>query len=51
MAGEAAVVAVAGKRGIALDRNLFDIPASDTREETVLMTIFDGRTVYERTTD
>ena len=47
---EAAVV-VAGKRNMALNRNLFDIPASETREAAVLMTLFDGRNEYERTTD
>ena len=42
-----------GKRAdlVVLDRNLFDIPASEISEATVLMTIFDGRTVYERTPD
>lgn len=53
---EAAEAAVAGKRGIhpdlvVLDRNLFDIPASEISEASVVMTIFDGRTVYERTPD
>jgi len=52
----AAEAAVAGKRGIhpdlvVLDRNLFDIPASEIGEAAVVMTVFDGRTVYERTTD
>jgi len=44
---------VAGKSAdlVVLDRNLFDIPASEISEATVKMTIFDGRTVYERTTD
>lgn len=42
-----------GKRAdlVILDRNLFDIPASEISEASVVMTIFDGRTVYERTTD
>jgi hypothetical protein len=47
----AAVAAVAGKRNMALNSNLFDIPASETREAAVLMTLFDGRNEYERTTD
>lgn len=39
-----------GKRAdlVVLDRNLFDIPASEISEASVTMTIFDGRTVYER---
>ncbi len=39
----------AGKRAdlIVLDRNLFDIPASEISDARVTMTIFDGRTVYE----
>jgi len=42
-----------GKRAdlVVLDRNLFDIPASEISEASVEMTIFDGRTVYERTRD
>ena len=42
-----------GKRAdlVVLDRNLFDIPASEISEASVVMTIFDGRTVYERTID
>jgi len=44
-------VAVAGERSMALDRNLFDIPASEISEASVVMTIFDGRIVYERTID
>ena len=46
-----AVAAVAGKRNMALNRNLFDIPASETREAAVLMTLFDSRNEYQRTTD
>lgn len=42
-----------GKRAdlVVLDRNLFDIPASEISEASVVMTIFDGRTIYERTPD
>lgn len=38
-----------GKRAdlIVLDRNLFDIASSEISEAKVIMTIFDGRTVYE----
>lgn len=38
-----------GKRAdlVVLDRNLFEIPASEISEAIVTMTIFDGRTVYE----
>lgn len=38
-----------GKRAdlLVLDRNLFDIPASEISDAKVTMTIFDGRTVYE----
>ncbi len=38
-----------GKRAdfVVLDRNLFEIPASEISNAEVLMTIFDGRTVYE----
>lgn len=38
----------AGKRAdfVVLDRNLFDIPASEISEARVTMTVFDGRTVY-----
>jgi len=52
-AAEVEVAAVAGKRAdfVVLDRNLFDIPASEISEASVVMTIFDGRTVYERTPD
>ena len=37
-----------GKRAdlVVLDRNLFDIPASEISEANVTMTIFDGRVVY-----
>lgn len=39
-----------GKRAdlIVLDRNLFDIPASEISDAMVTMTIFDGRTVYQK---
>lgn len=39
-----------GKRAdlVVLDRNLFEIPASEISEASVEMTIFDGRTVYEK---
>ena len=30
-----------------LDRNLFEVPASEISDARVTMTIFDGRTVYE----
>jgi len=30
-----------------LDRNLFEVPASEISNTRVTMTIFDGRTVYE----
>ena len=38
-----------GKRAdlVVLDRNLFELPASEINETKVTMTIFDGRTVYE----
>ena len=38
-----------GKRAdfVVLDRNLFELPASEINEARVTMTIFDGRTVYE----
>ena len=38
-----------GKRAdlVVLDRNLFEIPASEISDAKVTMTIFDGRTVYE----
>ncbi|MDJ0710035.1 MAG: amidohydrolase family protein [Woeseiaceae bacterium] len=38
-----------GKRAdpVVLDRNLFEIPASETSDAQVVMTIFDGRTVFE----
>ena len=38
-----------GKRAdlVVLDRNLFDIPSSEISDAKVMMTIFDGRTVYE----
>jgi predicted amidohydrolase YtcJ len=38
-----------GKRAdlVILDRNLFELPASEINEAKVMMTIFDGRTVYE----
>jgi len=39
-----------GKRAdlVVLDRNLFDIPASEISDANVTMTIFDGRTVYHK---
>ena len=39
-----------GKRAdfVILDRNLFDIPASEISDANVTMTIFDGRTVYHK---
>jgi len=38
-----------GKRAdlVVLDRNLFEIPASEINEAKIMATIFDGRTVYE----
>ena len=38
-----------GKRAdlVVLDRNLFELPAKEINEAKVMMTIFDGRTVYE----
>ena len=38
-----------GKRAdfVVLDRNLFDLPAAGINEAKVLMTVFDGRTVYD----
>ena len=38
-----------GKRAdfVVLDRNLFELPAAQINEAKVVMTIFDGRTVYE----
>lgn len=38
-----------GKRAdfVVLDRNLFEIPASEISEAQIMMTVFDGRTVYE----
>ena len=42
-----------GKRAdlVILDRNLFEIPASEISDATVVETIFDGRTVYKRTSN
>jgi predicted amidohydrolase YtcJ len=39
-----------GKRAdlVILDRNLFEIPASEISDAQVVMTIFEGRTVYEQ---
>ena len=39
-----------GKRAdfVVLDRNLFDIPSHEINEAQVTLTIFDGRTVYQR---
>ena len=31
-----------------LDRNLFDIPASEISDAQIVMTIFDGKTMYEQ---
>jgi predicted amidohydrolase YtcJ len=38
-----------GKRAdfVVLDRNLFELPPAEINEAKVMMTIFDGRTVYE----
>jgi len=38
-----------GKRAdfVVIDRNLFEVPASEISDARVTMTIFDGRTVYE----
>ncbi|MDJ0712458.1 MAG: amidohydrolase [Woeseiaceae bacterium] len=38
-----------GKRAdlVVLDRNLFDIPTSEISDAQIVMTIFDGRTVFE----
>ncbi|MGI9237679.1 MAG: amidohydrolase [Woeseiaceae bacterium] len=38
-----------GKRAdfVVLDQNLFELPAAEINEARVVMTIFDGRTVYE----
>lgn len=38
-----------GKRAdfVILDRNLFELPASEINEAKVIMTVFDGRIVYE----
>ena len=38
-----------GKRAdlVVLDRNLFELPASEINEAKITMTVFDGRTVYE----
>ena len=38
-----------GKRAdlVVLDRNLFEIPASEISEAQVMMTVFDGQTVFE----
>ena len=38
-----------GKRAdlVVLDRNLFEIPASEISDAQIMMTVFDGRTVYE----
>ncbi len=33
---------------IVLDRNLFDLPAQQTNETKVLMTLFDGTVVYQQ---
>ena len=32
---------------VVLDRNQFDIPASEISDAQVTMTVFNGRTVYE----
>jgi len=49
----AEVVAVAGSREnsvdlIVLDRNLFEISASEISDATITATIFDGRTVCQK---
>jgi predicted amidohydrolase YtcJ len=31
-----------------LDRNLFEIPASEISDAVITATIFDGRTVYQK---
>jgi predicted amidohydrolase YtcJ len=38
-----------GKRAdlIVLDRNLFEIPATEINEARVVLTLFDGETVFE----
>lgn len=43
----------AGKRAdlIVLDRNLFDIPVTEINEARVLLTIMDGKTVYDANDD
>jgi predicted amidohydrolase YtcJ len=47
---DAGARAYVGKRAdlVVLDRNLFDIPASGISDTRIVMTIFDGRTVYEQ---
>ena len=50
---EAAVEAAAGSRDnnvdlIVLDRNLFEISASEISDATITATIFDGRTVCQK---
>ena len=39
-----------GKRAdlVVLDKNLFEIPASEISDASVTMTIFDGRTVFQK---
>jgi predicted amidohydrolase YtcJ len=39
-----------GKRAdfVIVDRNLFEIPASELSDAKVTMTIFDGQTVYQQ---
>ena len=39
-----------GKRAdfVVLDRNLFEIPSSEISETAIIMTVFDGRTVYSK---
>lgn len=51
VAEEAAAVAGKSAGLVVADRNLLEIPASDINEATVLQTIFDGRTDYERTSN
>jgi hypothetical protein len=36
---------------IVLDKNLFDIPATEISSTKVLLTIFDGKTVYDAASD
>ncbi len=38
---------IVGADLVVLDRNLFELPAAEINEASVVMTILDGRTVYE----